>query len=155
MSARIFDKLDTSLGTLWWVREDEWAKKIANYSSNRDSHPGLSISEAKAECPSYVLMLHGRSQRSGDSVVIRGMTRIDPKHLTYFRQIGPANARIDASLFTSWTTALGHDDPDWTRHTAVVLNHDKPWISADEEKELIRWLAKRRERQPWWKHENP
>jgi hypothetical protein len=135
MSAFIFKKLDTSLGTLWWVRENVWKDEIPfYYFTNRNSHPGLSISEAKAlESRAYVPMLHGTSKRKGNCVAVWGLTRVEREHFTYFGQIKPA--KIDACLFTSWTTALGPDDPDWTRHAAIVLNRDKPWISSKEEKE--------------------
>lgn len=154
MSASAFNQLDTSLGTLWRVRENVWAEKIANYSSNRKFHPGLSVNEAKAhEGREYVPLLHGTSRHHGNCVVVLGFTKDEPEHRTYFGQIRPA--KIEASLFTSGATTLWRDDPDWTRRAAVVLNHDKPWISEIEEAELLLWLAAKRERQPWWKHRNP
>ena len=150
MSACIFDTLDTSLGTLWWVREKEWAEKIADYSSKRKSHPGLSINQAKArECPSYVLMLQGTSEQRGSSVVVRGLKRKEPARPTYFRRIAP----IETCLFTAETTNRDPDDPDWTRHTAIVRNHDKPWITEDEQENLFRWQEAQSERQR--KHHAP
>jgi len=154
MSACIFNMLDTSLGTLWWVREKVWAEKIANYSSNRKFHPGLSVNEAKAhESREYVPLLHGTSRRHGNCVVVLSLTRDEPEHPTYFGQIRPA--KIEASLFTSGATTLWHDEPGWTRRAAVVKNHHKPWVTEGEEEDLLQWLTAKRERQPWWKHRNP
>jgi hypothetical protein len=96
-------------------------------------------------------MLHGRSERRGDSVAIRGLTRANRARNTYFGQLAPA--RIDARFFTLLTLSLGHDDLDWTRDAAVVLNHDKPRITPHEEAELRRWWKRKRERQHWNRHE--
>lgn len=152
MHACIFADLDTGFGTLWWVREAEWARALRNYANhgNRKSHPGLSLDEAtEQERPSYVLMLHGRSERRGDCVVIRGLKREDRNRTSYFGQLGPA--RIQASFFTSLTITREHNDPDWTRDVAVIRNHDKPYITPHEESDLRLWWERKRARQPWWK----
>ena len=151
MHTCIFADLDTAFGTLWWVREAEWARALRNYTNhgNRKSHPGLSLDEAAdRERPSYVLMLHGRSECRGDCVAVRGLERKDRDRTAYFgQQIEPA--RIEARFFTSWTIELKHDDLNWTRDAAVIRNHDKPHITPHEETELHRWLERKRSRQPW------
>lgn len=148
----IFDDLDTSFGTLWWVREAEWTRTLRQYASarNRKSHPGLSLNEMTGpQLPHYVLMLHGRSDRQRDCVAVRGLKREDRERIAYFGQLGPV--RIDARLFTRWTIALEHDDPSWTRNAAVIRNHDKPQLTPHEESELRRWWERKRARQHWWK----
>jgi len=155
-SMHTFDELDTAFGSLWWVREAEWARALQNYVNkrNRKSHPGMSLNEASESVHlSYVLMLHGRSERRGDCVAVRGLTRHDPDHNAYFGQLGPA--KIDAHFFTSFTKALEHDDPNWTQRAAVIRNHDKPFITPQEEAELSRWWKRKRARQPWWKEGHP
>ena len=153
--ARIFDELDTALGTLWWVREAEWARALPNYINHRTrkSHPGLSMNEATdREHSSYVPMLHGRSECRGDCVAVRGLESNDRDRTTYFgQQIQPA--RIEARFFTRLTIALEHDDPTWTRDAAVIRNHDKPHITPSEETELRRWWERKCERQR--RHHNP
>jgi hypothetical protein len=149
--ACIFDELDTAFGSLWWVREAEWSMALRNYASrrNRKSHPGLSLNEASESVRlSYVLMLHGRSERRNDCVAVRGLTRQDPDHIAYFGHIGPA--KINSRLFTSFTKKLEHDDPNWIRRAAVIRNHDKPYITSQEEAELRRWWDRKRARQHWW-----
>ena len=39
------DSFDTSIGTLWWLATKLWEEKMSNYGkTNRNSHPGLSVS---------------------------------------------------------------------------------------------------------------
>lgn len=148
--ACIFSILDTSLGTLWWIREDVWISKIQDYHSNRRSHPGMSVSESSfTQAKEYVQMLHGRSRRHGSSVTVQGLEGNHPDRITYFHSIGPAAVRIEARYFTPKTTELRPNDPDWTEHAAIVANNSKPRINPDEKEELLRWLAAKRERQPW------
>lgn len=145
-----FDELDTALGTLWWVRENVWATQLANYRSERKSHPGLSVSRGKSSAhSSYVPMLHGRSRRRGDSFSVVGLTRTEPNRITYFKSTKPA--RIAACLFTHWTVKLDHEDPHWTRDAAIIVNQHKPRLSSAEEREFDCWWERRRARQPWCK----
>ena len=152
--ARLFDILDTSLGTLWWVREDVWQSKIHSYDrrSTRDSHPGLSVDESKPDQrKSYAQMIHGRSDRRGSSFCVCGLTKRERDRIAYFGQIHPVP--IDARLFTRETTALRPDDPDWTGRVAIVANNYKPRLTPDEHEEFVRWWEVKRERQR--KHHAP
>lgn len=144
----MFNKLDTSLGTLWWVRENIWAENIPNYGrSDRKLHPGLSVNEAKAfENSQYVPLLHGTSKNHASCLTVRDLD--EKKSVTFFGHIRPV--KIGSSLFTLYS-----DDPGWTRRAAVVRNHHKPWITDGEEEQLLKWLRALCERQPWWKHQNP
>ena len=147
LNERIFDFLDVSFGTLWWVREDLWKAEIRNYQSTRHSHPGLSVTKSgPQQRPSYVQMLHGTTGRP-KGVAVRGMTFREPERICYFGQIRPV--RIEAFYFTTETRTL-REYQDWTPHAAVLMNHHKPRINRGEREALEKWIVYRRERQPWW-----
>lgn len=148
LSAMLATCLDTSIGTLWRVREDIWVNQLRNairYRAQRKWHPGLSLRRrSAASVYEYIPMLHGSSGRRGP-VVVKGITREKgPDYDCSFGRIVRPAAILGRELVDA------ADEPPFEiaphsrlRYRRVVQNCDKPRISDHELQSLKAW-AKRR-----------
>jgi hypothetical protein len=123
-------KLPTGpFGSLWWVPEDIWAKKIALFSnSTRTRHPGLSISKDRimATHDPYSF-LHGTSKRNcsiRNCVEVSGISiENGVPHKTFFGALNPV--RMGWELFSN----------------GRVCRCEKATVSDDEKQKLTQVIA--------------
>ena len=119
--------LDYSRGTLWWVKDRLWKEAASGFVIKRRGHPGLSISNRKAEgLYDYIPMAIGTTRRPRHCVVVRNMT--DPKeegeHVTHFSVLRPMRLRFN----------------DFGSSESIHMNEYKPRVDNAEMHELNEML---------------
>ena len=119
--------LDYSRGTLWWVKDWLWKEADPNFVVKRRGHPGLSISNRKAEgLYDYIPMAIGTTKCLRYCVAVKNMT--DPEEngdrVTHFSVLRPMRLRFD----------------DFGSSEGVHMNEYKPRIDHAEMSELIEML---------------
>lgn len=138
--------IDTSKGTLWWIREDVWieanARSGQRYTdSGRKGHPGLSWAARSLLSPyEFVPMLEGTTAGRGP-VIVRGMAAEEPDRETFFGVL--LSDPLPASVFIG---GRRHRDPNeppegpWWKAGQAKCNHAKPRITKEEMRHLDGWL---------------
>ena len=148
LSAMLATCLDTSMGTLWKVREDIWKaelSKVVRYVAKRHSHPGLSIRiRPVTSVYERIPMLHGTSGSQGP-LVVKGLTRArGPNYPTTFgRIVKPASilGRELVDVADEPPFEVGPHSP--LRYRRVLQNGDKPRVSDRELQSLKTWARKK------------
>ncbi len=136
--------VSTGFGTLWRVREDLWADKLANvvrYVAKRQWHPGVSLRIKPATSLfEYIPMLHGTSGAEGP-VVVSGITlHKGPDHKTSFgRILKPAPVCCGEIFEVSKSPVADVPKDDALRSRRVAPNCDKSRVDVDEEQSLVEW----------------
>ncbi len=119
--------VDTCVGTLWWVEEDFWKKKLGavyDLASTRKGHPGLSIRQRPPASPYEMIpMLHGSTGNRGP-VRVEGLSD-EPDHLTSFGSLRPVGAGMDLFFY------------------AIRQNRHKPRLDQKEQAALLNWLKQK------------
>ncbi len=140
--------LDTSCGTLWWVREDLWEESSDDYRANpdRDGHPGLSVAERSLLLPSErVPLLIGFGNDRGPFIA-RGLSKHRGADApTSFGQV-VRPAPVPAQEWVKPAPDVGRgvlEGPGYWR-SRVLLNHHKPRLTEKEREALETWLRKRK-----------
>lgn len=134
------ESLDTSRGTLWWVKEEVWKDAAdvqrLDYGSAREGHPGLSIRSPKKPAGATIPMLYGSSSKArptdwNEFILVRGLDEQNPSHLTYFGQVfAPVCISRQQIHRQRWTPG----------HVAYPVP-GKPRLDADEQSQLDRYIS--------------
>ena len=140
--------LDTSLGTLWLVREDVWKQRLQHndydQGSTRRFHPGLSMRVKKARyLHEAVPMFHGTSYRSDcycGPIHVRGLTReMGEDHITCFGDhIAPI--LMQEIALKDPAASLECCEGDMLATKKVIANLHKPRLNNDEMHHYKTWL---------------
>jgi hypothetical protein len=138
---------NTSLGTIWIVKESLWKERIQNYDSPRETHFGLSVLRLPFlnRAGELLPMLHGRSKRSGDCFWTTGLSEVGgPDYPTYFGHLRPVP--LPASEVSDNPSATQSDlDLAWAYDCLRIRRNDhKPELLPSEKGEFVSWLKHRR-----------
>ena len=139
--------INTSLGTVWCVKESLWKERIPRYDpcSTREMHFGLSMLRMPLALPSVeaVPMLHGRSEASRRSFWASGLSKeMGTDYKTYFGHLGPAQLPV-SEISDNPTLKKADLDLAWAYdYLRVRPNDHKRHVSASEKEHLISWLKR-------------
>ena len=132
--------MNTSRGTLWWVKEEVWDEAAdaqhLKYGSDREGHPGLSIRSPKKPAGATIPMLYGSSSAAraagwSESIRVRGLDQKNTCHLTNFGQVfAPVCIARQQIHQQRWTPG----------HVAYPVP-GKPRLDADEQSQLDRYIS--------------
>ena len=146
-------------GALWWVRNDLLKKRqrTFNQKDEHKGHPALSVRNSpiggRHEAVPMLMGTSGHSLRPevrSDCVTVVGMTKGDPKHITYFGSIvEPGLYRVEELLEgvakkpgieEASNAKVGKDwsliRKAWYEIRSMCPNWDKPMVSAEERTQL-------------------
>jgi hypothetical protein len=141
--------LDTSLGTLWWVREDTLIaahQRLGHdyVDSDRRGHPTLSIARHSLLAAYHAVpMLQGGSTQHSGAFAVHNLT--PDRKSSYFSALCPV--LIQGHEFLSpapdhkRTTDRSSAEGPWWQRSTVTANWHKLKLSETESEHLRRWLA--------------
>lgn len=141
VARRFGTPIEAGLGTLWWVRENQWRKVLPpRFYSSRDKHPALSIfHHDDAPLPGErVPVLYGTSTKHTKSVIVQGLSEERGEaHRAFFIDVAtrPAFAytTFDQEADVDAVSAL---PPIWP-------NRHKSRVNGEEMADLVKFLKER------------
>jgi hypothetical protein len=139
--------INTSLGTVWCVKESLWKEWISHYDqrSTREMHFGLSMLRMPLALHSngFVPMLHGRSEASRRCFWASGLSEeMGTDYKTYFGHLGPTQLPM-SEISDNPTIKKSDLDVAWAYDCLRVRPNDhKHQLSSSEKEYLISWLKR-------------
>lgn len=141
--------LNTTLGTLWWVREDLWEDSglagRAAYQAipNRHGHPGVSLQPERHLPFEPVPMTIGFSGDSGP-VVAWGLSKQGGPHYptSFGRYSFPGWIELEEFIQPAADAKRDQLTGSWWERARVSPNLHKPRLSESEQADLTRWMQR-------------